>query len=158
FPGRKIVLNEQPYEVIGVLPRGFAYPRASEIWVPMPSNDPQWRPASVLVTLARLRRGVTVARAEVALRAFAEGSGTPKGWGMTFVTEPVIEYLAGKLRPVLLVLMGAVGFVLLIACTNVASLQLVRATTRAQEMAVRTALGAGRWRLVRLALVESAAI
>lgn len=153
--GRTLVLSDRSYEVIGVMPPGAEYPKSADIWAPLPSNDPTWRPSSVLVTIARRRSDVALPRVEGELRTYADSWKTPKNFGMTIVTQPLIEYLAGTLRPVLLVLFGAVGMVLLIACTNVASLQLVRATARAKEVALRTALGAGRGVLIRRQLTES---
>lgn len=155
FLGRRIQISDQSYEVIGVLPAELNYPRSAEIWIPMPSNDPAWRPASVMITIARLRADVELPRIEAALRSYAESWGAPKGWGMTIVTQPFRDYLAGRLRPVLLALMGAVAFVLLLVCANVGGLQLVRATSRTREIAVRTALGAGTVELVRQSLIET---
>jgi putative ABC transport system permease protein len=158
FIGRRLVLNERSYEVIGVMPPGAEYPKSADIWTPLPSDDRTWRPSAVMVTIARLRPDVALPRVEGELRTYADGWKAPKNFGMTIVTQPFIEYLAGTLRPVLLILFGAVGMVLLIACTNVASLQLVRATARAKEIALRTALGAGRGVLIRRMLTESLVI
>ena len=105
--GQKIVLNELPYEVIGVLPPAFHYPRSIDIWVPTPRSDPSWGTASIMTAVGRLQPGVRLPEVEGALRNYAATWNTPKGWGMTIVTQPFLEYLGGRLRPVLLTLMGA---------------------------------------------------
>jgi putative ABC transport system permease protein len=168
--GRRLQLNGLPFEVVGVLPSNFRYPRTGQLWMPYPIDDQvrQRRGTLNITTVARLRPGVTWERLEAGLsdeaRRWRErfgASGASRGAaqsGAALVPIPFVEFVAGQLRLVLLVLLGAVSFVLLIACANVASLQLVRAAGRTKEIAVRAALGAGRWAIARQSLVESLAV
>ena len=167
--GQTLVLNDSAYQVVGVLPRDFAYPRTAAAWAPFALTErelsPQRRASLIMTPVARLRAGVTPAqlgeRLRGELRRWQErypqnAYGDESAYRVRVV--PFVEFLAGQLRPVLLALLGAVTAVLLIACANVASLQLVRTTGRAKEIAVRGALGAGRWPIVRQVLVESLAL
>ncbi len=165
--GRKIMLNNAENIVIGVLPPDFKWHivgnsltnRAAELWAPWAITEQMKRRSGRFASaVARLKPGVslTAARAEMdalQLRLIEQHKEFNTGWGITLT--PLREQFAGELRPALRVLAGAVGFVLLIACANVASLLLARAATRQREIAVRTALGAGRFRIVRQLLTES---
>jgi putative ABC transport system permease protein len=162
FVGRTIELNDIPHEVIGVLPPEFRYPRQVQVWVPFRFTEffqqPQGRGSLMMTTVARLWPGVTdpqlaaVLAAEVGRWNEEYHAG---GQGKRLSSLAFVEHMAGPLRPILIVLMGAVLFVLLIAAANVGSLQLVRATGRAREIAVRSALGGGRPAIVRQLLLES---
>jgi predicted permease len=158
--GKAIRINGEPAVVVGVMPPGIKFPTRAELWMPVaPTGDALKRDRRDFSVAGRVRPGVSRTSAQTELNGIAgqlaaayPDTNKDVGAAMQTFNE---RFNGGPIRTVFLALQGAVAFVLLIACANVANLQLSRAIQRAREMAVRTALGATRWRVMRQLLVES---
>ena len=159
--GRTLRINGVPATIVGVMPDGMKFPTSAELWTPfVPADPPDKRDARVLNVFGRLHADSTQAQARaemngIAQRLAAAYPATNKDLQRVTIETFNDRFNGGPIRIVFLAMMGAVGFVLLIACANVANLLLSRSAHRAREIAVRFALGATRWRVVRQLLIES---
>ena len=159
---QNLILNDQPYQIVGVLPPNFNYLDKAEVLVPIEAakerslKERAWHPGTQV--LARLKTGVSLeqARADMTSIAGALGEEFPATNKEHWVTlGSLYDAMIGDVRKLLFLLLAAVGFVLLIACANVANLMLARASARQKEIAIRSALGASRLRIIRSLIVES---
>ncbi len=165
--GKTIELNQVPYRIVGVMGPEFNWPANVDIWVPLGLPDDAYNPQNRFNesynAFVRLKPGVKIEQASAWVELLSNrvrsdttqlgGFAKDSLWGMFLV--PFTDFIAGDTKTPMLVLLGAVGFVLLIACSNIAGLMLARASGRSREIAVRAALGASRWDLIRRTLAES---
>ena len=163
--GKSITLDSRPYTIVGVLPKGFELLQPADVFLPFTPwaktlpDDRNWHPG--IYAVARLKPGVTreQARTEmVGITKRLENQYPEYNTGISAEVVGLQDRLVQNVRPALLLLLGAVSFVLLIACVNVANLLLARAASRGREIAIRTSMGASRWRIVRGLLTESVLI
>jgi hypothetical protein len=157
--GRNLLLNGTKFTVIGIMPSDFDYPVGAEGWAPLDLTVAQQADRSdhYLQVIGRLNRGVSIEQAQaglntIAARLSSQYPSTNAGHGVRVLG--LVEDITYGSAQFILTLMGAAAFVLLLACANVANLQLARATARQKEIALRIALGVGRWRIARQLLVE----
>jgi len=158
--GRRLVLDDIPHTVVGVLARDFKFPSAAEVWSPRPPQpgDDRFRARPGMDGIARIKTGTTIVQAQAELDRVAADLAerhpeTNGNMGLRLI--PLRQHLLGDVESALLLLLGAVGVVLAIAAANVAGLQLARSAARSREFAVRAALGASAHRILRLVTVES---
>src|ERR1022692_1701809 len=156
--GKTAQLNREAYLIVGIMPPSFTFPNDSQVWYPLPESAVRAREDHELRVIGKLKPGAELQQARSELDTIAAGlrQAQPQFNPVTGVTIVSLqEQIVGDSRQALVVLLGAVGCVLLIACANVANLLLTRASGRKREIALRLALGASRWRVVRSLLVES---
>jgi putative ABC transport system permease protein len=166
--GRKILINDEPYTIVAVMPDSIPYWIESnrisgrvDVWTPFVVPGNIWaetsRGARNYGTLAQMKPGVTIEQAQADLNAIAArlGAAYPIDAGIGAIVRPLADNRVGALRPILILLTGAVSLILLIACSNLANLLLARNSARQRELAVRAALGAGRGDLLRRLLGET---
>jgi len=164
--GRTFQFNEQPYKIIGVMRPEFRWPSATDLWIPLGLDPGEFAPDNrhneSYFAVARIRPDATFASAQAFLALLTERDvqddpdgkfALNSGWGMFLV--PLNDFVFGQIRTPLRILLVAVALVLLIGCANIAGLLLAKATGRSREFAIRSALGAQRWALIRQTLVES---
>ena len=161
--GRKLTLNNRPVMVVGVLPASFDFASVftpltpADIFIPWPIGDPAKPRGNTLRVVGRLKPGANVREAQAEFTALGKQleSQHPDRNNIRPVLRPLAQYVSGPVSAALLVLACAVGVVMLLVCANLSNLQLARSGARQKEMAMRAALGAGRWRLLRQMLTES---
>ena len=157
--GRVLEIRDVRSTVIGIMPSSFRFPERAEVWLPLQlSPKESTRTDHWLEGIARLRPGVSVEQASDELRSLMleiNKEHPETSYGNSAHAIPIRNYVAGEYRPAVITLLCAVGFLLLIACANITNLMLIKASARAREMALRTALGASRTRLIRQLVTES---